>query len=262
MIKVEKNFEDVPAILKDKSREEAFDKNIAAASYCDDKNRYKVASVLNRLKEIYHLKCAYCEQKLLDAPKHIEHYRPKDIYYWLAYSWDNLLLCCGSCNSSKGKKFAVKNTPVKYNDEPFSQIHDLGTKYDEIEKPMIIDPEKDDILDFIAFDNNGKISSNDERVQHTIEKACNLNRDELVELRLEMITDFINAMNEHYFYYLKYKDISRFCPGVKAFIQSCRVENEFYAFRYFVCNNIEIFFQDNKPLQTIMKRLFNTLKKA
>ena len=86
MIKVEKDFSNIPSILKKENREEAFNNNISSRSYCDSKNRYKVGSVQKRLNKIYNLKCAYCEQKLLDAPKHVEHYRPKNIYYWLAYS--------------------------------------------------------------------------------------------------------------------------------------------------------------------------------
>jgi len=138
MIKVEKDFDNIPIILTQQSREDAFNDNISSTSYCDNKNRYKVGSVQKRLNKIYHLKCAYCEQKLLDAPKHIEHYRPKDIYYWLAYSWDNLLLCCGSCNSTKGKQFDITNDAVTYKGEQFSNIHNLGRDYDISEEPKII----------------------------------------------------------------------------------------------------------------------------
>jgi uncharacterized protein (TIGR02646 family) len=252
MIKVKKNFTDIPTILTQQSREDAFNANISSASYCDDKNRYKVASVQKKLNEIYHLKCAYCEQKLLDAPKHIEHYRPKDSYYWLAYSWDNLLLCCGSCNSAKGKRFATAKDAVVYRGECFTDIHHLGDSYDSLEEPKIINPEKENVLDFILFDKEGKMYSFDERVQHTIENACNLNRDELIQLRMKIITDFINRMNEHYLYFKKHKDISRFFPDIENFIQNCKVENEFYAFRYFVLNNIEIFFENNMVLQKII----------
>jgi len=254
MIKVEKDFTDIPILLTKKLREDAFDTNIASSSYCDDKNRYKVGSVQKKLNKIYHLKCAYCEQKLLDAPKHIEHYRPKDTYYWLAYSWDNLLLCCGACNSAKGKRFAIKNSPVTYSNEAFCDIHSFGNSYDLSEEPMIINPEKEDVLDLILFDGNAQIYSYNERVQHTIENACNLNRGELVERRKEIITDFINRMNRHYLYFLHDKNINAFRPDIENFIENCKVENEFYAFRYFVINHIEIFF-GSSVLQKIVKGL-------
>lgn len=257
MIKVEKDFTDIPNILTVNSREEAFTHNVSSSCYDDNKNKYKVGSVQKRLNSIYHLKCAYCEQKLLDAPKHIEHYRPKDIYYWLAYSWDNLLLCCGSCNSAKGKRFATANTKASYNGETFNAIHTLGMSYDALEIPMIINPEQEDVLSLISFDKNGLISSTDARVRHTIEDACSLNRNELVQLRVNIITDFTNRVNKHYFYnFLKDKKIETFIPDIENFIEQCKVENEFYAFRYFLTQNIEIFFEDNILLQKILKGLF------
>ena len=261
MIKVEKDFTDIPDILtssprRGESREDAFNQNVASSSYCDAKHKYKVGSVQKKLNEIYHLKCAYCEQKLLDAPKHIEHYRPKDIYYWLAYSWDNLLLCCGSCNSAKGKRFVTSNTKVTYDNESFSDIHTFGNAYDISEEPQIINPEKENILHLISFDKEGKISSMDARVHHTIENACSLNRDELLELRKGIITDFINRINKHYLHFRQDKNINIFLPDIENFIEKCSVENEFYSFRYFVSYNIEIFFEGNIVLQKILKGLF------
>jgi len=260
MIKVEKNFIDIPKILKNQLREDAFNQSISTCSDCDDKKLYKVGSVEKRLHEIYHLKCAYCEKKLLDAPKHIEHYRPKNIYYWLAYSWDNLLLSCGSCNSAKGKTFTVANDRVAYSRELFSDIHILGSSYDTIENPQIINPEKEDILHLIGFDKNCIMGSSDTRVQHTIEDICKLNRDELVQNRLEIINDFIQEMNDHYPYFEKYGDITRFIPNIQNFIIKCRVENEFYAFRYFILNNIDIFFDGNKALILIINGVISKIR--
>ena len=145
MIKVTKDFTDIPSILTKRKREDAFNHNIDESSYADEKNCYKVGSVQKRLNKIYHLKCAYCEKKLLDAPKHIEHYRPKDVYYWLAYSWDNLLLSCGNCNSAKGKRFKTINKKLKYDNELYSSIHNLISYYDMLEVPLIINPEQEDI---------------------------------------------------------------------------------------------------------------------
>jgi len=255
MIKVEKDFNDIPTILTKKSREDAFDANITSSSYSDKKDRYKVGSVQKKLNAIYHLKCAYCEQKLLDAPKHIEHYRPRNIYYWLAYSWDNLLLCCGACNSAKGKRFSTQEPAVVYENEPFSKIHTLSDSYDAVEKPKIINPEKEDVLDLIFFKKNAKIYSDDERVDHTIENACKLNRDELVQLRKQIVTDFINRMNKHYLYFQRDKNIRAFLPDIENFKENCQQENEFYAFRYFIINNSEVFFE-NRGLQKIVKALF------
>ncbi len=251
MIKVEKDFSDIPSILKKENREEAFNNNVSSRGYCESKNWYKVGSVQKRLNEIYNLKCAYCEQKLLDAPKHIEHYRPKNVYYWLAYSWDNLLLSCGSCNSSKSDDFEIKNSVVVYDNESFENIHQLGDSYDVVEKPLIINPEKDDVLGLIEYRVNAEVFSADERVNHTIENACKLNREELIQKRLPILTDFINQINKHYELFDKNGDITRFYPDVQIFIEKVSKENEFYSFRYYIINNLNLFFE-NENIQRLL----------
>lgn len=44
-------------------------------------------------------KCAYCEANTkVVAHGDVEHYRPKSIYWWLAYTYDNYLYVCQICN--------------------------------------------------------------------------------------------------------------------------------------------------------------------
>jgi uncharacterized protein (TIGR02646 family) len=257
MIKIEKDFMDVPKILTSDNRENAFDANVLSASYSDEKNLYKVGSVQKKLNELYHLKCGYCEKTLLDTPKHIEHYRPKKTYYWLAYSWDNLLLSCGECNSAKGDRFEISDEQVSYADESFEQIHTFSNHYDSLEKPLIINPEKEDVLEKLHFNNKGEIFSDDARVAHTI-GACNLDREPLNKLREAILIDFVNEMEGHYFYFKEKKDISRFIPTVKQFVDNCKRENQFYAFRLYILNNLELFFENRilqKVVEMIIKRV-------
>jgi hypothetical protein len=68
-------------------------------------------SIANALSRAQHKKCCYCEGRLKTKFNHVEHYRPKGRatrepgsklkhgYWWLAYTWDNLLFSCASCNS-------------------------------------------------------------------------------------------------------------------------------------------------------------------
>lgn len=262
MTKVNKNFTDIPNILtstpsRGSSREIVFLNNISNANYVDEKNSYKTSSIQKKLTEIYHLKCAYCEKKLLDSPKHIEHYRPKNIYYWLAYSWDNLLLSCGSCNSVKSDNFEIQNTRVSYDNETFNNIHNLGNNYDSRESPLIINPEKDDILEDIKYDVQAKIDSDNVRVKHTIDEACNLNREELITLRLVLLNDFINSFNKHFNNYLKERGgLSRFEPDIEIFIEKCNTTEEFFSFRYFILNNIDVFFEE-EPKRKILKAVIS-----
>ena len=55
-------------------------------------------------------KCAYCEAPTSAvAYGDVEHYRPKSIYWWLAYSYDNYLASCTLCN----RKFKKTHFPIQ-----------------------------------------------------------------------------------------------------------------------------------------------------
>jgi uncharacterized protein (TIGR02646 family) len=104
-------------------------------------------SVRDKLIASQHGKCCYCEVKIPVpyALQHVEHYRPKSRsrqsrtaapvipgYYWLAYEWTNLFLCCGFCNSSnKGDQFPLANEALRARDH-----HDRISR----ESPLILCP--------------------------------------------------------------------------------------------------------------------------
>ena len=257
MIKVDKDLLNIPRILKEENREKAFDENIKAKDYVDKSNLYKVASVQKALEKIYNFKCAYCEKDIRDEDKHIEHYRPKSRYYWLAYSWDNLLLSCGQCNRPKGTRFLTQKCSVLYYDEEFKSIHSKGNSYDEIEEPMIINPEKDDILEDIVFDNKAKISSKNKRVQHTIDEACNLNRNGLVENRIKVFNTFKRRVITN----IESQNIIGLKNEIENFIEECQIENEYYAFKYFILKHSDIFFSNSKALNDLINKLNKETKK-
>ena len=52
-------------------------------------------------------KCAYCETSTeVVAHGDVEHFRPKSIYWWLAFVFDNYLFSCQICNQTyKGDRF-------------------------------------------------------------------------------------------------------------------------------------------------------------
>lgn len=199
MIKINKDLTDIPCSLKvndnnltHRRRKEL----IAKGAYIDEKaydDRYKTADIKERLKILYHHKCAYCEYKVEQG--HIEHYRPKQIYYWLAYSWDNLLYCCPTCNLFKGTNFEIKGVTVN----PPKETDDLSDiniwssiKYDKEENPQLLNPERDELKNVFVFDVEGHIKGNNcERATYTIEK-CHLDRIFLVDERRKIIDDLKN----------------------------------------------------------------------
>lgn len=57
-------------------------------------------------------KCAYCDANAeVVAHGDVEHYRPKSIYWWLAYTYDNYLYACQICNQT----FKSDNFPAAPN---------------------------------------------------------------------------------------------------------------------------------------------------
>jgi len=204
--------------------------------------QYKKDDTKKFLIKIYHNKCAYCEQKLLqvipqnvrlpDETSTIDHYRPKNKYYWLAFSWDNLLLCCYGCGDTKRSKFDILNSAVVYSKSFDLKIHCSTKLYNRLERPKMVHPELEDVMDKLIFDTKGNISSHDERVQYTID-CCGLDRDYLNIERKKLFDDFkrkledAKAQNNQALFQstvLKFKDDNE------------NMDNEFIAFRIWVLN--------------------------
>lgn len=75
------------------------------------KKHYKHKEVSDSLKEMngggY---CFYCEQKIGKTDyAHIEHFKPKNQFPELSFSWKNLHLSCHKCNIKKGTKWNGEN---------------------------------------------------------------------------------------------------------------------------------------------------------
>lgn len=88
-------------------------------------------SVKPELEACHHGKCCYCETPL-DANSEVEHWRPKSKYYWLAYSWDNLLYSCSFCNKKKLHQFPLA--------DPAARATHHGMSIDD-ETPEILKPD-------------------------------------------------------------------------------------------------------------------------
>ena len=108
----------------------------------DEITGYRVVS--RDLWYIQHYKCCYCEFKIAASYNDVEHYRPKAAadrtpgsgeshgYWWLAFTWENLLFACPSCNrTEKNQLFPLRSGSVALQpeqDPPRS------------ERPLLIDP--------------------------------------------------------------------------------------------------------------------------
>jgi hypothetical protein len=108
---------------------------------------YNAKPVKTALMKVHKNKCCYCERRSGSSGAFaVEHYRPKSGvkqsrtqkeddcpgYYWLAYTWDNLLLSCHECNSDwKRTLFPLSNPRQRAR----SHREDISR-----ERPLIINP--------------------------------------------------------------------------------------------------------------------------
>lgn len=201
-------------------------------------DRYKYQDVKDALHALYHKKCAFCEQRI-EVP-HVEHFRPKSIYYWLAYSWDNLLLACSTCNSNKGNRFEIKGE--RYNfvfnpDNTYRTIHSSCAELDSTEKPLLVNPEVEDLTTELIFDQKGGVTSNHPRVKHTI-IVCALSRDDLKYQRKKILDKFRRDIEAAFLNDDAQKQKNEIGAYVKQFIRKISSSDEsFLAFRRYAVDN-------------------------
>lgn len=208
---------------------------IEAARYND---RYKQKDITDALKNIYNKKCAFCEQRIEHS--HVEHYRPKNKYYWLAFSWDNLILACPTCNQHKGTNFEIRRTAIIFNntDDNLLNIHISSSNYDLIEQPKMINPEVSDPSGKLIFYKNGNVESNDENFAYTIEK-CRINRADLNDQRRTILNNFRNDIRS---VLLEFTDLNEQKIGVQTIVSkfvrdSIDPISPFLAFKKFIIDN-------------------------
>lgn len=104
-------------------------------------------------------KCAYCETPTrVVAYGDVEHFRPKSVYWWLAYSYDNYLVSCTACNQEYKKDFfAIHPNSTRMKAPRVTKSMKESTLH-EIAKIMTVDPVNDregmSLHDFIELSNN------------------------------------------------------------------------------------------------------------
>lgn len=168
-------------------------------------------------------RCAYCEVRFNTvAYGDVEHYRPKSIYWWLAYCYENYLPSCQLCNQKyKKDKFPIKNTRVSgpkvfksYTTAKLTKMagkispnakspddgYPYNTFYDEYkqERPFSINPYYEDPADFFAYevDDNLRevlivsLKSNLKKYINASEVVYGINRKELREDRYFTFFDY------------------------------------------------------------------------
>ncbi|EPE2280236.1 HNH endonuclease [Vibrio cholerae] len=136
-----------------------------------DNGNYKHHLNKEALKKANFDKCMYCESKISHIDfAHVEHFKPKakDKYPELEFEWTNLGYACPKCNNNKSDKF--------HEDFPY------------------IDPYSEEPSEyFLAHGTWLFVKQGSERADLTI-RDIELNRPELLEKRLEKVTEIQNAI--------------------------------------------------------------------
>lgn len=260
MRKIDKDYLDIPTSLipayedlfKHKVVDESAKKThkvrleiIKNGSYIDEDRYnicYKKKDVKDKLSSIYHNKCAFCEQRI--EQYHVEHYRPKKgcaSYYWLAFSWDNLLLACPKCNISKGVHFHILGTKVAFDEteENLRKINILSSSYDNEENPQMVNPEVTNPQEHISFSRDGSIYSDDKRFKYTIDK-CQLDRTYLKDERRKIFDEFENKIKSKILKYSHNQTLlkSHISELISEYIcDSQSMDKEYIGFRYYSIHN-------------------------
>ena len=135
------------------------------------KKGYNTRPTKKALHIAQHGKCAWCEMRYPPRSNKVEHYRPKDgawrhlpgkpekidrsHYWWLAWTWENLLFSCGRCNDRgcKANYFPLQRESRAVDQPPAAVAVPLDDKYFDTstEQPMLLNPTHDDPLDHIQW---------------------------------------------------------------------------------------------------------------
>jgi hypothetical protein len=90
--------------------------------------------------------CAFCLSELKRGDRgDVEHFRPKSLYFWLAYAFDNYLLGCSQCNRVYKRDdfpLALGASRVEYEDRGLT----------EKEERLFLDPVLDPVEDWLVLE--------------------------------------------------------------------------------------------------------------
>jgi uncharacterized protein (TIGR02646 family) len=152
------------------------------------------------LAVMQHNKCCYCEKREEQAKyRDVEHYRPKTLYWWLAWTWENLLFACIDCNrEQKRDRFPLEPGCARLIAEQAPPAAEL---------PLVLDPSDPSVeptreIVFFRERIQGKerwvprgVSA---RGRETVE-VCGLDRPDLLDLYAEHVIHVVRPKLERFF---------------------------------------------------------------
>ena len=155
---------------------------------------YGHPNVKQRLATAQWNKCCYCETRIVSEHGDVEHFRPKagvrqgageplqkPGYFWLVYSWSNLLYACSKCNRTYKRDIFPLEDPASRADA----LRDEGSTVREA--PLLVDPSGEEPEASIEFDEERALPRGSARRGRVTIDLAGLNRMELLAERRERL---------------------------------------------------------------------------
>jgi uncharacterized protein (TIGR02646 family) len=136
--------------------------------------------VKHALLEMSHKKCWYTEADDCVSDWHVDHFRPKSNYQWLAFEWTNYRISGGIPNRKKSNYFPLDDQ---------AKCATFGAPDITCEEPLFLDPAKLGDADLVTYDEQGElkpIDPNDATTLRRVDATCkglNLNDERLIKRR-------------------------------------------------------------------------------
>lgn len=175
-------------------------RRIKAADFerIDAPRLFEHVDVHRPLTELFHGKCAYCEEQCQDG--YIDHFRPlkgadrlggkvdPNHYVWLVREWDNFMHVCPTCNSRKRNIFPIQGpSPVG------ASIRYLR----KWENAQLLDPCHDRPSRHLSLRSDGSLIPLTSKGVTTIH-VLDLNRPALLKARAAVLLEFMHQLESRH----------------------------------------------------------------
>lgn len=179
-----------PALAALRSDKLAAARDAVARGLTIDFEGYEI--VKEALSAMQHRKCCYCEKREEQAKyRDVEHYRPKALYWWLAWTWENLLFACIDCNrEQKRSRFPLSpgDTRIVAEQAPPGR-----------ERPLLLDPSDPSVEPMLHIQfRREKVQRMERWVPRgltpqgrTTIEVCGLDRPNLLDLYADHVTHVV-----------------------------------------------------------------------
>lgn len=250
-----------------------------------DKALYRDTTI-DSLTKLYANKCCYCERSR-GYEIQVDHYRPTKTrdnktnpeynqpgYYWLAYTWSNLLPLCSKCNQEKSNKFPLNversttriSSHIPVSPITMDNIVDLNW-LNSNEISLLLHPELEpQPARHFVFLNDGRLKTRTNEGEKT-EDILKLNRKDLIRERKQIIDNLVNDISRCISEFSSNHNVSTLEGGLnvifRQIVRGTGIDHEFSLFYTFIYKYFEYYIGShlgNPMLTSIVHDYFAAFK--